>query len=650
MIEFDNVAYTYDGTTNALDSVNLTIEDGRFVCILGGNGSGKSTLAKHMNALLVPDKGTVTVNGYDTSSPENTYVVRSNAGMVFQNPDDQLVATLVEDDVAFGPENLGVPLPELRERVTESLRLAGLPGFEKRETHALSGGQKQRVAIAGALAMHPRILILDEASAMLDPAGRAHLQEVCKDLNARGYTIVMITHFMDEAALADEVVVMQNGNVAASGTPEEVFSHPERIEHMNLDMPFAATLCRDLQKRGMPVRIHVKDDDAVEEIVCLFKRSYGTLTSMNENKATHRSATRMKAMMRARLAPEAQNGQPDLSTEKYDVAAVEVQHLSYTYDPLSKKQRRAIARQHAIDGMNATGYEKDDSETSPVEDVSWALRDVSFAIPAGEFVGIAGHTGSGKSTLLQMLNGLLTPTVGRVLVDGQDMSDTSNAAKMRGRVGLVFQHPEKQLFAATVAEDVAFGPKNMGIEDDEVDERVNRSLEIVGLDPKSFRDKNPFTLSGGEQRRVAFAGVLAMRPTTLMLDEPCAGLDPKNHQAFLDLIERLHRTLDITIVMVSHSMDDLADACDRVLVLDDGEIVDYDTPENVFEHGDALREIGLDQPEPQKMAETLRRAGVPIPTDRLYDTASLVDALADAYARSPRLESARSQSSNEGAS
>lgn len=262
-----DVSFTYDGEAFALSGASAQIERGEFVCILGGNGSGKSTLAKHLNALLVPDKGQVEVCGMDTSERQHTYEIRQSAGMVFQNPDDQLVASLVEDDVAFGPENLGVPTAELRERVAQRLQDVGLSGFEKHETHALSGGQKQRVAIAGALAMNPEILILDEASAMLDPRGRKGLMRVVRSLNDQGMTVVMITHFMEEAGLADRVVVLDGGTIALDGTPDEVLVQTEKLDHLNLDVPFACELSRELQKRGVPVSTHV-DDQSLEEELC----------------------------------------------------------------------------------------------------------------------------------------------------------------------------------------------------------------------------------------------------------------------------------------------------------------------------------------------------------------------------------------------
>ena len=268
-IEFDNAGFTYDGKTRAFDGVNLSVREGEFLCVLGGNGSGKSTLAKHINALLVPDDGKVYILDRDTSDPANTYYIRSNAGMVFQNPDDQIVASVIENDVAFGPENLGVPTAELRRRVTEALAQVGLQGFETKETANLSGGQKQRVAVAGVLAMHPSILVFDEASAMLDPRGRAGLMRVCHELNDAGLTIVLITHFMEEAAQADRIIVLENGHIALEGTPEEVLTQFEVLERLALEVPFAVNMSRALQERGIPVHLHVDAAALENEIAAL---------------------------------------------------------------------------------------------------------------------------------------------------------------------------------------------------------------------------------------------------------------------------------------------------------------------------------------------------------------------------------------------
>ncbi len=268
-VDFRGAGFTYDGERFVFRHLDLTVPQGQFLCLLGGNGSGKSTLAKHVNALLLPDEGEVRVFGCDTRDPEQTYFIRSNAGLVFQNPDDQIVASLIENDVAFGPENLGVPNPELRERVTRALAEVGLMGFEEHETHALSGGQKQRVAIAGVLAMDPAVLILDEATAMLDPRGRAGLMRVVRELHAAGMTVVMITHYMEEAAAAERVVVLDGGAVVLDGAPAEVLTRADELRALSLEVPFACRLSLDLQARGVPVRTCVSDDELKEELCAL---------------------------------------------------------------------------------------------------------------------------------------------------------------------------------------------------------------------------------------------------------------------------------------------------------------------------------------------------------------------------------------------
>lgn len=268
-VDFRDAGFTYDGERFVFRHLDLTVPQGQFLCLLGGNGSGKSTLAKHVNALLLPDEGEVRVFGCDTRDPEQTYFIRSNAGLVFQNPDDQIVASLIENDVAFGPENLGVPNPELRERVTRALAEVGLMGFEEHETHALSGGQKQRVAIAGVLAMDPAVLILDEATAMLDPRGRAGLMRVVRELHAAGMTVVMITHYMEEAAAAERVVVLDGGAVVLDGAPAEVLTRADELRALSLEVPFACRLSLDLQARGVPVRTCVSDDELKEELCAL---------------------------------------------------------------------------------------------------------------------------------------------------------------------------------------------------------------------------------------------------------------------------------------------------------------------------------------------------------------------------------------------
>lgn len=607
MIECRGVSFSYDGAVSALDGVDLSIEDGEFFCILGGNGSGKSTFAKHLNALLQPDAGTVYVNGMDASDPELVYDIRSTAGMVFQNPDDQLVATLVEDDVAFGPENLGVESAQIAQRVREALKGVGLVGFERHETHALSGGQKQRVALAGVLAMEPRVLILDEASSMLDPRGRKGLMKACHALHERGMTIVMITHFMEEAAEADRVAVFQTGRVAMLGTPEEILTRADELARLNLDMPESCCLGRALRAKGVPICARVREADMVADIAQAYTKRSGTGIAGRPFASDSRIPDNVSSGIDGTDALE---------------PVIEISHLSYSYS-LSARERRRWHKRSAAAGKSNKQALWGNDPSSP-----WALRDVSLTVRRGEFLGLAGHTGSGKSTLVQHLNGLIRPQEGSVYALGLDLSNKKDAAAVKAKVGVVFQYPERQLFAETVAQDVAFGPHNLGLPQDEVDRRVESSLSRVGLDLSTVGDKSPFELSGGQQRRVAFAGVLAMEPEVLVLDEPMAGLDPAARRDFLGLIDRLHRE-GLTVVMVSHSMDDLANCCDRIVVMNEGAVFAEGTPAQVFAHADELKSIGLGVPAAQRMALALAKAGVPLRFDGLYTVESLADELVD---------------------
>ena len=606
MIDCRGVSFSYDGVTPALDGIDLNIEDGEFFCILGGNGSGKSTFAKHLNALLQPDAGTVRINGMDASDPELVYDIRSTAGMVFQNPDDQLVATLVEDDVAFGPENLGLPSAQIAQRVREALKGVGLVGFERHETHALSGGQKQRVALAGVLAMEPRVLILDEASSMLDPRGRKGLMKVCRALHERGMTIVMITHFMEEAAEADRVAVFRAGRVAMLGAPEEILTRANELARLNLDMPASCCLGRALRAKGVPVCAQVREADMVAEIARVYAERSGADVAGRPSASDSRVLDHASSAADGMVASE---------------PVIEISHLSHSWS-LSARERRRWRKRSTTVGASGKQSLWGNDPNSP-----WALRDVSLTVRRGEFLGLAGHTGSGKSTLVQHLNGLIRPQEGSVCALGLDLSSKKGAAAVKAKVGVVFQYPERQLFAETVAQDVAFGPRNLGLPQDEVVRRVATSLARVGLDLAAIGDKSPFELSGGQQRRVAFAGVLAMEPEVLVLDEPMAGLDPAARRDFLELIDRLHRE-GLTVVMVSHSMDDLANCCDRIVVMNEGAVFADGTPAQVFAHANELKSIGLGVPAAQRMALSLVQAGVPLRCDKLYTVESLADELA----------------------
>ncbi len=279
MIKCTNVSFKYikhsEGINEekyAVKNVDLEVKKGEFLVILGHNGSGKSTIAKHMNALVVPTEGTVVVDGLDTSKPENVWNIRSKAGMVFQNPDNQLVATIVEEDVAFGPENLGVEPSEIRRRVDESLEKVGMTKYKRHAPHLLSGGQKQRIAIAGILAIDPQCIIFDEPTAMLDPSGRKDVLKNIKNLNKNhGMTVVLITHYMDEAAQADRIVVMDGGSIKMEGTPREIFPQVERMKRIGLDVPQVTELAYELKKSGISINEKILNVDEMVNELCQLK-------------------------------------------------------------------------------------------------------------------------------------------------------------------------------------------------------------------------------------------------------------------------------------------------------------------------------------------------------------------------------------------
>ena len=545
MIKTENLCFAYtDGTDNVLENVNIEIHKGGFTAILGHNGSGKSTLAKHFNAINLPLGGKVYIEKMDTADVSRLYDIRSTVGMVFQNPDNQLVATVVEDDVAFAPENMGVPADEIRKRVDECLEAVGMTAYKTHASHLLSGGQKQRVAIAGVLAMEPAYIVLDEPTAMLDPIGRREVMATLKKLNTeRGVTVVIITHNMDEAVMADRVIVMDRGRVIKDGTPKEVFADVEGIKAIGLDVPQAADLVYEMKKRGCDINDTVLDIDGAVKSLAPFVKS-GTYMPKTDEKA-------------------------DLGE-----VIIEVKNASYEYTP--------------------------DGPFSKV-----ALEGVSLEVYKNDFLAVIGHTGSGKSTLLQMMNALEKPTSGEVLVKGKSTTDkNTDLREIRRTVGLVFQYPEHQLFEETVRLDIGFSPRNMGLAPDEVEKRISRACEIVGIDEKLL-DKSPFELSGGQKRRVAIAGVLAMEPEVLILDEPTAGLDPAGKKKILGRIRKMHDEYGITIVLVSHDMEDVASCAKRVAVLNDGKLYALGTPKEVFAKYEELEKIGVSAPQVTKVTDRL---------------------------------------------
>ncbi|MBQ5797799.1 MAG: energy-coupling factor transporter ATPase [Firmicutes bacterium] len=578
IIQIDHLLFQYQReenkeTVTAINDVSFSVKRGSFTAIIGRNGSGKSTLAKNINALLLPSGGAVYVNGYDTRDEEHLWEVRQSAGMVFQNPDNQLVSSIVEDDVAFGPENLGVEPEEIRRRVDESLKKVNMYQHRKKAPHHLSGGQKQRVAIAGVMAMRPECVILDEPTAMLDPKGRAQVMDIIHQLHDEGITTVLITHFMEEAAQADRIIIMEDGHVVLDGVPKDVFLHGGKIRDLYLDVPFAVEMSEYLRDHGMEIPTDIiETDDLVSYLL-------SDQAKLSGNRPADGDASEAAA-----------------AGEPAEIVA-EVKNLRHVFNA----------------GL-------------PFESV--ALNDVSFALEKNSFTALIGHTGSGKSTLIQHFNGLLKPTSGEVFIDGADINGGQVKLKdVRRNVGLVFQYPEYQLFEETVLKDVCYGPLNLGLSQEEAEEKAKRAIELVGLDFEAVKDRSPFALSGGQKRRVAIAGVIAMEPKMLILDEPTAGLDPKSHHDILLMIEKIKKEGGVTILLVSHNMGDVARLADRVLVMDGGRLWMNGTPQQVFSRAEELSEIGLGLPPATEFMYRLKQAGAPVETTALTVKEALADVL-----------------------
>ncbi len=595
-IKFEQVYFSYDDAENegisfdgsfALDGVNFSVSEGEFVAVLGHNGSGKSTLARLTNGLLKANAGKITVLGLDANDDKNLFEIRKQVGIVFQNPDNQTVASIVEDDIAFGPENIGVEREEIGKRIQFALNAVGMEEFRHATPARLSGGQKQRIAIAGVLALKPRVMILDEATAMLDPRGRKEVMDVVLRLNKEEkITVILITHFAEEALLADRAVVMHKGRIVMEGKPQEIFEHGDELAKYSLVMPKPVKICRTLSQHGLPVADGMDAAQIAEHI--------------QEALATAKHVVPLKTEGVCTNASEF-DGETILGIGK-----IECENLSYVYNAKSP-----FATQ--------------------------ALNGVDLEIQSGEFFGIIGHTGSGKSTFVQHLNALLkvpsaerkykpkklkkgqvAPPQIKLTVNGFDLTDKKTDFRaLRSKVGMVFQYPEYQLFAETVFDDVAFGLKNFypDMEETKIIEAVREAIETVGLNYHEVKNRSPFELSGGQKRRVAIAGVIVTKPEILVLDEPAAGLDPLGKEEIMSLLHTIHEQWCKTVIIVSHDMDEIAENCTRAAIFSEGKVLSVAEPKTLFFDADKLYEKGLDVPFTAKITHALAKKGIVIEND-----------------------------------
>ena len=578
MIRAEQVRFQYkkrdvDGnviaTEEILKGVDITIKKGEFIALLGRNGSGKTTFSKQLNAILRPSEGTVTVDEMGTKDADKLYEIRQRVGMVFQNPDNQMVAASVEEEVAFGPENLGMESDTIVARVKQALEQVRMWKRRKTAPNHLSGGQKQRIAIAGILAMHPDYIVLDEPTAMLDPKGRKEVMEALQRLNQeQEMTVILITHDMEEAALASRVILLADGQMRFDGRPEKFFGADALLAEMGMEAPLSYRVRKLIDSDVFEKKI---GDARVEEA-----------TIDKREKVAEYDKTGREWEASSELVDKKKNKKAEAETDEKNQDLLSLQHVSYIYSP-------------------GTAYEK------------VALDDVNLSLGKGEIVGLAGHTGSGKSTMIQLLNGLLKPTSGTVTFEGKDIHAKGYSGNyLRSKVGMVFQYPEHQMICDTVWEDVAFGPSKQGLTGEACETRVEEALRFVDL-PEKYYQASPLQLSGGQKRRVAIAGVLAMHPEYIILDEPAAGLDAAGKREIFDRIRQMSREPGIGVLLVSHSMEDLAEYADRIIVLDDGKKILDDRPAQVFAKRETLADCGLDVPETVKLADKLRANGYQIP-------------------------------------
>ena len=514
------------GENWAIKDVDFLADKGEIIAILGRNGSGKSTFARHLNGLLVPHEGSIVIGGQELAGAKEMTSVRRKVGMVFQNPDNQIVGNTLAEDIGFGLENLGVSSDDIWKKIDEMLEFTGLSAYKYKNTARISGGQKQRLAIASAMAMSPECIVLDEATSMLDPQGARAMLELVQKLNKeKNITVIMVTHKISEALIADRVYILDDSRIVATGTPKEVLIDAEQLKKYGLEIPVRMKL-----EAGIPI-----------DVCTEYKR-------------------RQKVYINKCV-----------SSDDEENCIIELQNVEYSY----------------VNG----------------NDSYHALRHVNARIYKGQIVAVVGQTGSGKSTLLQMINKLIVPQSGHVYLYGIDVQRVKNTKEIRRKIGYVFQFPESQLFESTVIKDVMYGPLNFGMEKDDAERAARFSLELVGV-PDKYEDYSPFELSGGLKKRVAMAGILAYAPDILILDEPACGLDGESREQLWNIIRNLNREKNVTVILVSHDMEDVYEMSERVLLMDQGRIVYDGDTDAFFEDETLMGRYGIDVPDGARLLKT----------------------------------------------
>ena len=512
----------------SLKGINLKIEEGEAVGIIGPTGAGKSTLCITMNALIprmikVDEfKGNVTVKGLNTQE-HKTADYTEYVGIVFQDYESQLFRTTVELEVAFGPENLMLPREEIVKRIEEALSWVRLEGLEQRFTYTLSGGQKQRLAIASVLSMYPEIIIFDEATSDLDPVGKFEIYSIIEELKKKKkITLIMVDHHLDRIAeIASRVIVMNKGEIIYDAAPQKIFSKVDELIELGLRPPQVCELFNRINSKESPLTAQ----EAIEKMPANYyvKKPVYEMLNMSKN-----------------------------------VPVIEVNDVAHY-------------------------YEKD----------NWVLENINLTINRNDFVGIIGQNGSGKTTLVQTFNGINKPKKGDVKILGESIKDKS-VGDLGKFVAYVFQNPDYQIFSNTVREEIGFGPKNLGLGEEEINSRVQEVIEMLEI--QGLEEEDPFFLNKANRQRVAVASVLALEPEIIILDEPTTGLSPGEVIGIMKLVKKFNEQ-GKTIILITHDLWVVAEYCKRAIVLHEGKIVYDGSVRETFSQTELLKSCSLEPPQ-----------------------------------------------------
>ena len=555
-IELIDVSYRYPRTKRTvIKKLNLSVQKGELLAVMGENGAGKSTLCQILNGIIPHSaggkmKGQVLIEGINTQE-SSVGQLSTIVGIVLEDPETQLFTTSVLNEVSFGPENLLMPVEEILERARRVLKLVRLDGFEDRPPTDLSGGQKQRLAIAAGLVMEPSILVLDESTSQIDPLGVVEVLSLIQKLNKElNMTIVMATDKSEEVArIADHILVLDEGREVAYGTPREIFADTGFFKRFMIRSPQVSQLGSILEEKGHPL----------PTFPIVLKEAHDGIVELLDGKYTPAVNDSVKSEIIS-----SEKSKTKTSTPK---PIITVDHLAYVYQP---------------------------------RDVL-AVDDVNFEINEGEFVAIIGQNGSGKTTILKNLLGLLHPTEGKITVAGLDTSQAA-VADLARHVGFVLQNPDQQLFAETIEQEIAFGPQNLGVDEDEVMRRVDEALEMVGLDCDKM--EFPPALSKGDRAKVVIASALALNPEIMVLDEPTTGQDYKGCHQILQIARKLHQE-NRTVVFVTHHMALVAEYAQRVIIMCEGKILLDSKTEDVFGQPEVIRKAHIIPPQITELSQNL---------------------------------------------